>query len=248
MELTGKNLIGNTESGKGEKLFEAKNPATQKEINPAYSNATEAEVGEAVFAAKKAFQGYKSKTKDERATFLDAIAENILELGDQLIQRCMEETALPEARLQGERGRTVNQLKMFASVVREGSWVDARIDTAIPDRQPIPKSDIRQMQIPLGPVGIFGASNFPLAFSVAGGDTASALAAGCPVVVKAHPLHPGTSELVGKAILKAANETGMPNGVFSLVQGISNDVGKEIVNHPEIKAIGFTGSFKGGKS
>ncbi|NQU84178.1 MAG: aldehyde dehydrogenase (NADP(+)) [Mariniphaga sp.] len=248
MELTGKNLIGNTESGKGEKLFEAKNPATQKEINPAYSNATEAEVGEAVFAAKKAFQGYKSKTKDERATFLDAIAENILELGDQLIQRCMEETALPEARLQGERGRTVNQLKMFASVVREGSWVDARIDTAIPDRQPIPKSDIRQMQIPLGPVGIFGASNFPLAFSVAGGDTASALAAGCPVVVKAHPLHPGTSELVGKAILKAANETGMPNGVFSLVQGISNDVGMAIVNHPEIKAIGFTGSFKGGKA
>ncbi len=143
--------------------------------------------------------------------------------------------------------RTVNQLKLFASVVREGSWVDARVDTAIPDRQP-PKPDIRQMQIPLGPVGIFGASNFPLAFSVAGGDTASALAAGCPVVVKAHPLHPGTSELVARAILKAVAETDMPDGVFSMVHGISNDVGMAIVNHPEIKAVGFTGSFKGGKA
>ena len=146
---------------------------------------------------KNAFDEYRSKTNEERALFLEAIAENIIELGDVLIKRCMQETALPEGRLTGERMRTVNQLKLFASVVREGSWVDARIDTAIPGRQPAPKPDIRQMQIPLGPVGIFGASNFPLAFSVAGGDTASALAAGCPVIVKAHPLHPGTSELVG---------------------------------------------------
>jgi 2,5-dioxopentanoate dehydrogenase len=160
----------------------------------------------------------------------------------------MEETALPEARIKGERMRTVNQLKLFASVVREGSWVDARIDTAIPDRQPVPKPDIRQMQIPLGPVGIFGASNFPLAFSVAGGDTASAFAAGCPVIVKAHPLHPGTSELVGKAILLAATKTNMPEGVFSMVHGYSTEAGMAIVNHSGIKAIGFTGSFKGGKA
>lgn len=142
----------------------------------------------------------------------------------------------------------MNQLRLFASVVRDGSWIDARIDPAMPDRQPLPRPDVRQMQIPLGPVGIFGASNFPLAFSVAGGDTASALAAGCPVVVKAHPLHPGTSEMVGQAIIKAAKKTNMPEGVFSLVQGTSVDVGMAIVKHPKITAIGFTGSFRGGKA
>ena len=248
MELTGKNLIGNRETGKGGNFFYAKNPATQTELETGFSEATTDEVGEAVLLAKKAFQLYKSKSNLERAIFLEAIAGNISGLGSQLIERCMAETALPEARLTGERGRTVNQLRLFASVVREGSWVDARIDTAIPGRQPAPKPDIRQMQVPLGPVGIFGASNFPLAFSVAGGDTASALAAGCPVIVKAHPLHPGTSELVGRAILKAAEETGIPDGVFSLVHGISNEVGMAIVTHPGIKAIGFTGSFKGGKA
>lgn len=248
MELTGKNLIGEDESGKGTKVFIAKNPATQEELSTAFQEATVSEVDEAVDRAKQAFLIYKTKSNEERAIFLETIAENILELGDTLIIRCMLETALPEARLTGERMRTVNQLRLFASVVREGSWVDAMIDTAVPSRQPFPKPDIRQMQIPIGPVGIFGASNFPFAFSVAGGDTVSALAAGCPVIVKAHPLHPGTSELIGKAILNAIRKTEMPNGVFSLVQGTSNEVGMAIVNHPEIKAIGFTGSFKGGKA
>lgn len=248
MELTGKNLIGNEESGKGTTTFYAKNPTTQEFLHPAFQEATVNEVDEAVTKAKHAFLNYKAKSNEEKAVFLETIAENILELGDTLIKRCMLETALPEARLTGERMRTVNQLRLFASVVREGSWVDVRIDTAIPDRVPVPKPDIRQIQIPVGPVGIFGASNFPFAFSVAGGDTVSALAAGCPVIVKAHPLHPGTSELVGKAILDAVRKTNMPDGVFSMVQGISNEVGMVLVNHPEIKAIGFTGSFKGGKA
>lgn len=248
MNISGKNIIGNNESAKGTKTFNTKNPATQTDLEVKFHEATTQEVDEAVMLAKKAFNEYRSKSNEQRAQFLEAIAENILALGDELIHRCMKETALPEGRLTGERGRTMNQLKLFASVVREGSWIDARIDTAIPDRQPAPKPDIRQMQIPLGPVGIFGASNFPLAFSVAGGDTASALAAGCPVIVKAHPLHPGTSEFVGKAIQKAAKETGMPEGVFSMVHGISTEVGMALVNHPEIKAIGFTGSFRGGKA
>ncbi len=248
MNLTGKNIIGNSESAKGTKTFYAKNPANQTDLEVAFYEATNQEIDEAVLLAKKAFDEYRSKNNEERAQFLEAIADHILALGDELIQRCMQETALPQGRLTGERGRTMNQLKLFASVVREGSWVDARIDTAIPKRLPAPKPDIRQMQIPLGPVGIFGASNFPLAFSVAGGDTTSALAAGCPVIVKAHPLHPGTSELVGKAIQEAAKVTGMPKGVFSMVHGISNEVGMALVNHPEIKAIGFTGSFRGGKA
>ena len=144
--------------------------------------------------------------------------------------------------------RTINQLKLFASVLREGTWLDARIDTAIPDRQPVPKPDIRQMQVALGPVGVFGASNFPLAFSVAGGDTTSALAAGCPVIVKAHPLHPGTSELVARAIIQAVKKTDMPDGIFSMIHAASREVGMALVNHPQIRAIGFTGSFKGGKA
>ncbi|MFY9152670.1 MAG: aldehyde dehydrogenase (NADP(+)) [Prolixibacteraceae bacterium] len=248
MELTGLNLIGNKESGKGENTFFAKNPATQENLNIAFYEATSGEVAEMVTKAKLAFPVYKTRSNEEKAVFLETVAESILELGDLLIERCMLETALPLARLTGERMRTVSQLRLFASVVREGSWIDARIDTGIPDRLPAPKPDIRQMQIPLGPVGIFGASNFPFAFSVAGGDTVSALAAGCPVIVKAHPLHPGTSELVGRCILNAIRKTNMPDGIFSLVQGISNEVGMAIVNHPEIKAIGFTGSFKGGKA
>jgi len=171
-----------------------------------------------------------------------------LNLGDALLERCHLETALPMGRLQGERGRTMNQLKLFASVVREGSWVDARIDTAIPDRSPFPKSDIRHILQPLGPVAVFGASNFPLAFSVAGGDTASALAAGCPVVVKGHPAHPGTSEMIATAFHQAIKKCDMPAGTFSLVQGNTNAVGQALVEHPNIKAVGFTGSFRGGKA
>ena len=228
--------------------FFAVNPATGEPLEPMYAEATSDEIDQAVREAEAAFVLYRKKSGTEKAAFLEGIAAEIMALGDALIHRCMAETGLPEGRLRGERGRTVNQLKLFADLLREGSWVDARIDTALPDRQPVPRPDIRQIHIPLGPVGIFGAGNFPLAFSVAGGDTASALAAGCSVVVKAHPAHPGTSGLVGSAITKAARETGMPPGVFSLVQGASVAVGMAVVRHPLIKAIGFTGSFRGGKA
>ena len=168
--------------------------------------------------------------------------------GDELVTVCCNETGLPVIRIEGERIRTVNQLKMFATLLREGSWVDARIDSALPERTPVPKPDLRFMQIPLGPVVVFGASNFPLAFSVAGGDTASALAAGCTVVVKAHPAHPATSAIVGKVIQTAARKTDMPDGVFSLLFDNGIDAGLQLVKNPLIKAVGFTGSYKAGKA
>lgn len=248
MKITGEQIIGQGFSKEGTKVFYGVNPVTSEKLNPAFHEASGQEINKAIQAAEEALPTFRSKTPVERADFLENIAEEILALSDDLIKRCTAETALPETRLINERGRTVNQLKLFAAVVREGSWVDARIDTALPEREPVPKPDIRQMLIPLGPVGVFGASNFPLAFSAAGGDTASALAAGCPVIVKAHPAHPGTSELMGRAIKQAAEKSGMPAGVFSMVQGESAAVGMAIVNHPLIKAIGFTGSFKGGKA
>jgi len=228
--------------------FYAINPSNNEQLEGEFINATESQIDEVVKKAQKAFGVYRKKDKDSVANFLDCIADEILNLGDALLERCHLETALPLARLQGERGRTVGQLKLFASVVRDGSWVDARIDTAIPDRVPLPKSDIRHMLLPLGPVAVFGASNFPLAFSVAGGDTVSALAAGCPVVVKAHPAHPGTSAMVGQAFQKAVIKCGMPEGAFSLIQGNNNKVGTLLVLHKDIKAVGFTGSFNGGKA
>lgn len=228
--------------------FQAINPATNSMLDGEFFNASNEEINKAVESAEKAFKIYKNKSTTQIADFLDSIAEEIMNLGDTLINRCHLETALPMGRLQGERGRTVNQLKLFASVVREGSWVDARIDIAEPDRAPIPKPDIRHMLKPLGPVAVFGASNFPLAFSVAGGDTASALAAGCPVVVKAHPAHPGTSALIAEAINTAIEKSNMPKGTFSLVQGNTIEVGGALVKHPLIKAVGFTGSFGGGKA
>jgi len=248
MKLTGKNFIGNVKSSEGISTFKAVNPTTGKDIDTLFTEADRTEIDKAAKKAETAFKVYRNKSGEEKAVFLDAIADEILNLGDQLIQRCMEETGLPQARITGERGRTMNQLKLFASVLREGSWLDARIDLAQPDREPLPKPDIRSMQKALGPVGVFGASNFPLAFSVAGGDTTSALAAGCTVVVKAHPAHPGTCELVANAIIKAVQKTGMPDGTFSMVHGKSIDVGMAIVTNPLIKAIGFTGSFHGGKA
>ncbi len=248
MELHGKNFIGNTLSAKGTNSFNAFNPAINASIDTSFTEATVEEVNEAAVKAKKAFLSYRNKSGIEKAAFLEKIADEILQLGDGLIHRCMEETGLPEGRLVGERGRTMNQLKLFAQMLRKGSWVDARIDHADPSRQPVPKPDTRSMERALGPVGIFGASNFPLAFSVAGGDTASALAAGCPLVVKAHPAHPGTCEMVASAIIKAINATGMPEGVFSMVHGKSVEVGMAIVKNEHIKAIGFTGSFWGGKA
>ncbi|MBP6180863.1 aldehyde dehydrogenase (NADP(+)) [Flavobacterium sp.] len=228
--------------------FYAINPANNEQLEGEFINSTESQIDAVVQKAQEAFAIYRKKEKDNIADFLDCIGDEILNLGDALLERCHLETALPLARLQGERGRTIGQLKLFASVVREGSWVDARIDTAIPDRVPLPKSDIRHQLLPLGPVVVFGASNFPLAFSVAGGDTASALAAGCPVVVKGHKAHPGTSEMVAGAILKAVAKCGMPEGTFSLIHGNSRSVGETLVKHPAIKAVGFTGSYGGGKA
>lgn len=247
MSLNGNNLIGLELSGRTRDRFRALNPASGEYLPGEFAEAEAEEVDRAVAKAVSAFSAFSKIFPERRAAFLEAIAEEILALGEELIVRTSLETALPHARLTGERGRTMNQLRMFAALLREGSWLDARIDTADPSRQ-IPKPDIRQMHIPIGPVAIFGASNFPLAFSVAGGDTASALAAGCPVVVKAHPLHPGCSEMVGQAILKAAQKTGMPEGVFSLLHGRSFEPGIKLVTHPDIKAVGFTGSFRGGKA
>ena len=210
-----------------------------------FVNATTAELTAAVLAAHKAFPLYSALPAAERAAFLEAIAEEILALGDALIERCVAESGLPVGRITGERGRTCGQLQLFARVLKEGSWVDARIDTALPERTPVPRPDIRRMLVPTGPVAVFGASNFPLAFSTAGGDTASALAAGCPVVVKAHPAHPGTHQLVAGAIARAAVKTGMPEGVFSALF-LSDGDAQALVQHPYIQSVGFTGSRKVG--
>lgn len=246
MILEGKQVIGNSISAEGESTFQALNPTTGEKLPTQYHKATKAELELAAQKAQAAFKIYRKKSGLEKASFLDKIAEEIENIGDDLVQIATAETGLPAGRIQGERGRTTGQLRLFAQLLRDGSWVNARIETAIPDRQPLPKVDLRLMQQPLGPVGVFGASNFPLAFSVAGGDTASALAAGCPVIVKAHSAHPGTSELIGKAIQQAAIKSQMPDGVFSLLHGSGTEIGAALVQHPYIKAIGFTGSYQGG--
>ena len=248
MKLKGQNFIGNELSAEGKEIFNGVNPATGKNLQTDFHEATLNEINKAINKAEQAFAIYNKKSGKEKALFLETITEEILALGDDLLKRCNQETGLPIMRLTGERGRTVTQLKFFAELLKEGSWVEARIETANPERQPLPKPDIRSMYKALGPVGIFGASNFPLAFSVAGGDTASALAAGCTVIFKAHPAHPGTCELVASAIIKAVQKANMPDGTFSMLHGRSTDIGMAIVNHPLIKAIGFTGSFKGGKA
>lgn len=206
------------------------------------------EIDQVMDQSRVAFHRFKMVTSLQRSELLENIAIEIEGLGSELIRVAMEETNLPEARLTGERARTCNQLRQFAALIREGSWVDARIDTAIPDRSPAPKPDLRKMLVPLGPVVVFGASNFPLAYSTAGVDTASALAAGCPVVLKAHPAHAGTSEMVAGAIARAIEKTNAPKDVFQHVHGSSFDTGKLFVQHPATKAVGFTGSFSGGKA
>ena len=198
--------------------------------------------------SQEAFLKYRQVPGEAKARFLEAIATEIEGLGSVLISKAMEETNLLEVRLVSERGRTCNQLRQFAALVKEGSWVEARIDLALPDRAPLPKPDLRKMLVPLGPVVVFGASNFPFAYSTAGVDTASALAAGCSVVLKAHPAHPATSDLVTSAIAKAISKTGMPQYVFQHVQDSSFEAGKALVQHPLTKAVGFTGSFSGGKA
>ncbi len=248
MALLGTQFIGAKRSGTSSGSFQAINPVNNEKLAIDFKETSSAELEEAVQLAEAAFATYSLTSSEARAQFLEQIADEILALGDELLERTHLETALPLGRLTGERGRTMGQLKLFAKVVREGSWVDARIDPAMPERKPFPRADIRHMLRPIGPVAIFGASNFPLAFSVAGGDTASALAAGCPVVVKGHPAHPGASELVASAIIKAAEKTGMPDGVFSLLQGTTHQLGGDLIKHPLITAVGFTGSFRGGKA
>lgn len=213
-----------------------------------FSSGNAALIERAVKAAEEAFHSYGWSTREARATFLEAVAEEIEARGAAITEIATQESGLPEARLNGERGRTTGQLRLFAGHIRQGDYLDRRFDPALPDRQPLPRPDIRMIQRPIGPVGVFGASNFPLAFSVAGGDTASALAAGCPVVVKGHPAHPGTSELVAEAFHAAIARTGMPEGVFALVHGDTHETGMALVNHPLIRAIGFTGSYRGGKA
>ncbi len=249
MELTGKQFIGNNLSQLGSDSFQGINAATGEKMETTFFAATEAEIDQAVKLAEAAFPVYRKTSNAARSEFLNAIAEEIEDLGETLIERAVLESGLPQMRITGERGRTAGQLRLFAKVVKEGSFVEARIDPALAERQPLPRPDIRLMHIGIGPVGVFGASNFPLAFSVAGGDTASALAAGCPVVVKAHPGHPGTSALVALAIQKAVKRCGMPDGTFSLLHGGTGiAVGEALVKHPSIKAVGFTGSLKGGRA
>jgi len=206
------------------------------------------EIDQAAQAADLAFQQYRNMDAKTIGSFLNTIASEIEALGDQLLEVCDSETALGQARLIGERGRTCGQLRAFADLVIKGEWVQASIDTAIPDRTPVPKPDLRRMMIGIGPVVVFGASNFPFAFSTLGGDTASALAAGNPVIVKGHPAHPATSELFAHAIDRAIEKCAVPNGVFSLLQGQGNELGTGLVKHPLVQAVGFTGSERGGRA
>lgn len=246
MKITGNMLLGQSElMGQHGEIF-AINPTTGEQMEPPFGSGNEKQVEDACALADAAFDSFRSTSAEQRASFLEQIADNILDLGDTLVQRAMAETGLPQARIEGERGRTMGQLKLFAGVVRAGQGLDPRIDHAMPERVPLPRSDLRQRHVPLGPVAVFGASNFPLAFSVAGGDTASALAAGSPVVVKAHSAHPGTSELVGRAIQLAVQQCALHPGVFSLLYGSGLMIGTGLVRDPRIKAVGFTGSQAGG--
>lgn len=250
MKTEGIQIIGYTlkSPDRTEGGFQAINPATEKPASDViYYSATEKEMDEAMKLAAAAFESYKNIPASRRAEFLRAIADEIEASGEALTRTGTAETGLPAGRLDGERGRTTGQLRMFADYIEEGYYVQAIIDEALPDRTP-PRSDLRRMNHPLGPVVVFGASNFPLAFSVAGGDTSSALASGCPVVVKAHPAHPGTSEIAGRAIMRAAQKTNMPEGVFSMVQGNDHESGSYLVTHPSACAVGFTGSYAGGKA
>lgn len=245
--FTGKNYIGNELSAEGTEVFESTDPRSNNRINKFHS-ATEDEVNAAAEKASIAFPSFSSTSASSRAEFLEAIAEEILNLGDELIRTYCSESGLPEGRANGERGRTINQLKAFATHIRTDNWKEELRDEADANREPLPKPQLFRTSVAIGPVAVFGASNFPLAFSTAGGDTASALAAGCPVIVKGHPAHPGTGELVASAVIKAAKRTGMPDGVFSNLNSSGIDVGVLLVKHPSIKGVGFTGSYKAGRA
>ena len=248
MQLTGDLLIGARAVRGTEGRLRAVNPATGEEMEPEFFGGSATEVDAACTLAEEAFDAYRATSLQQRAEFLEAIAQGLVDLGEVLVERVMSETGLPRPRVEGERARTAGQLRLFATLVREGRWLAATIDPAMPERKPLPRADLRAQKIPLGPVAVFGASNFPLAFSVAGGDTASALAAGCPVVAKSHPSHLGTSELAGRVIQKAVADCKLPEGTFSLLAGEGNAVGEALVLHPAIQAVGFTGSRRGGRA
>jgi NADP-dependent aldehyde dehydrogenase len=246
--LKGLSIIGLATAEAGKRTFHATDARSGEKLEPGFHPASAADLERAALAAERAFDAYAATPCAERAAFLRAIAAELEARGEPIIARADRETALGTARLTGELGRTANQLRLFATLLDEGTWLDVRVDAGDPGRTPAPKPDVRSLRRPLGPVAVFGASNFPLAFSVAGGDTASALAAGCPVVVKAHPAHPGTSELVGRAIRAAAREQGMPDGVFSVLFDDGYEVGRALVRHPLVRAVGFTGSRGGGQA
>lgn len=246
-QISGRSLIGFREAeGRGEPFY-ATDPSTGRRLDPGFAPATAEEVDKAARLASEAFPAYSRASGRDRGALLRKIAARIESIAGEVVERAGKETALPQARLQTETGRTCGQLRLFAQLVEEGSWVNARIDCADRERRPLPKPDVRSMLRPLGPVVVFGASNFPLAFSVAGGDTASALAAGNPVIVKAHAAHPGTSELVGRAIQQSVRECGLPEGVFSLLFGRGSQIGVALMKHPLVKAGGFTGSRTAGR-
>lgn len=246
--LLGYSIINGESHESAGSEFAGFDPTTGAKLDPIYHAAGAEEVDLAATSAEEAFATFSKLSGGEKAKFLRHIADGIEQIKPALVDRARRETALPEARLQGEAARTINQLRLFAQVVEEGSWVMARIDPAQPDRKPFPRSDIRSVLRPLGPVAVFGASNFPLAFSVAGGDTASAFAAGCPVIVKAHSAHPGTSEMVAQVIRDSVRACGLPAGVFAVLFGSGAQVGAALVQHPSVKAVGFTGSLTAGKS
>ncbi|HVT72744.1 MAG TPA: aldehyde dehydrogenase (NADP(+)) [Lacunisphaera sp.] len=248
MKPDGGSLIGFGSSGLGGTSFKAFDPARNEALEPSFISAGLDDVERAVRLAVEAAPAWARLPGAQRYRFLEAIAKNLEAKADNLVARAMQETALPEARLKGEVARTCWQLRLYGQTAERGDWLDLRIETAQPDRKPLPKPDHRSMLRPLGPVAVFGSSNFPFAFSVAGGDVASALAAGCPVIVKAHPAHPGTSEMVGRLILHAVRDCGLPEGTFSLLFDAGFEVGQALVKHPGIKAVGFTGSVQGGRA
>ena len=248
MDLTGRSIIGYRRGSQEGNPSCGYNPTTGEQMAPAYFPASAEEVDRAAQLAGRAFGVYGRASGRAKAAFLRKIAEGVEALGEDLATRATQETGLPAGRITNETGRTCGQLRLFADLVEEGSWVDARIDRANPQRQPLPKPDVRSMLQPIGPVVVFAPSNFPLAFSVAGGDTASALAGGNPVIVKAHRAHPGTAELVGAVISEAARACDLPEGVFSLLYGAGSEVGMALVKHPAMKAVGFTGSRAAGQA
>jgi NADP-dependent aldehyde dehydrogenase len=248
MTLHGKNFIGTQLSARGKKTFYGHDPRAGKQLETAFHEATLEEIDDALNLATDATPALRAASAETIAGFLENIATEIEALGDPLIDQAVTESGLGRDRLTGERGRTVNQLRLFANLVKEGSFVDARIDPALPDRKPLPRPDLRRMLIPVGPAVVFGASNFPLAFSVAGGDTASAFAAKNPVVIKGHPAHPGTSELVAGAIVRAVQKSGLPAGTFSLLNAVDPSVSIALVQHPATKAVAFTGSERAGRA